>query len=350
MKAVKNFKKLIDPAKAEAPMQSILGQEYETHFVQPPLEMEPEESLSARDMPPSIKSQSLNTYNRKLLERDLVLRGYHDQPLEGHDKSQSPVSTRTSASQDSDDLQNVHTSTFPCPQPPLSRASSATTKRSVEGTRGHARDPLEEEYPYLFIGPSTYTGSTTDDTGNCNVSGTSEQEDGFEIATPEISDAGLKVDIPIVSESPGAADFDIYETAYRKEVERIRKRSLTRRGTETKVYLTRRVEGKDHVKKLVEEVPASGEDPGPESVSEIGEKRAVPPVTATVSLMTTQFAPQQEQQPTDQGQPVSALSSSTSILGSAAAGLAATGTRSTSEDPKSKLRSLVDSIRNSGNS
>jgi [calcium/calmodulin-dependent protein kinase] kinase len=48
-------------------------------------------------------------------------------------------------------------------------------------------------------------------------------------------------DGPLVSESPGAADVDIYETAYRDEIERIMARAKEEQK-EPNVYLTRRVD------------------------------------------------------------------------------------------------------------
>lgn len=122
------------------------------------------------------------------------------------------------------------------------------TKRSVEGTRGHARDPLEEDFPYLFIGPSTYTGSTEHD---------SFAEDSAPIfAEPESTDPDPVLDLdpdeptPIVSESPGAAEFDIYETAYRQELERI---EIDTPGAGPKVYLTRRVRNTHEVLNFVKD-------------------------------------------------------------------------------------------------
>jgi [calcium/calmodulin-dependent protein kinase] kinase len=50
--------------------------------------------------------------------------------------------------------------------------------------------------------------------------------------------------IPIVSESPSATDINIYEMAYREEIERIRRRSRALQSPTPKIYLTRRVEGK----------------------------------------------------------------------------------------------------------
>jgi hypothetical protein len=52
--------------------------------------------------------------------------------------------------------------------------------------------------------------------------------------------------VPIVSESPGAADIDIYETAYTDEIERIRQRCRDegKDEEESTVYLTRRVDAR----------------------------------------------------------------------------------------------------------
>ncbi|KAE8351690.1 kinase-like domain-containing protein [Aspergillus coremiiformis] len=320
MKAVKNFKRLISPTKADPSMQSILGQEYETHFVQPPLEMEPEESFTASTVSNSNKSQSLNTYNRNVWQRDDVLEGFHphreepclQQSLQGTDSSlpgkQDPVLYNSSMNTESimplrkdpgsirssklpgesaDDTQLIIAPGSSSPQVPLSRTSSVLTKRSAEGTRGHARDPLEEEFPFLCIGPSTYTGSPSTDAGDSNMDYIFDEPDSMLSAEPSETDAH-----PVVSESPGAAEFDIYETAYRQEIERIRTRSLPRQGTTPKVYLTRRVEGKDDVMKLVEEEI-------PRTVSEIGRRLAKPPgprLTSAVSAIRAQLELQRQQQ------------------------------------------------------
>nr|Q9Y898.1 RecName: Full=Calcium/calmodulin-dependent protein kinase kinase cmkC; AltName: Full=CaMK kinase C; Short=CaMKK C; AltName: Full=CaMKK alpha/beta homolog [Aspergillus nidulans]AAD38851.1 calcium/calmodulin dependent protein kinase C [Aspergillus nidulans] len=79
MKAAKKFKSLQGPTRASTPIQSILGQEYETHFVEPPTQMDPEESVSLPSPLPYKKTQSLNTYNRRAWERDDVVKGYHPQ-------------------------------------------------------------------------------------------------------------------------------------------------------------------------------------------------------------------------------------------------------------------------------
>lgn len=301
-------------------MQSILGQEHEAHFVEPPLEMEPEEDLSiSENIAIANKSHSLDTYNRISSERFNVLRGYHQyhdkighsQPAENADTNPKETDSGSMRSAqkilgESDDLQ--HTSTPPV----LSRTNSSATKRSVEGTRGHARDPLEEEFPYLCIGPSTYSGSPSDDGDDTNMNDSQPlifEEPGSTMIS-ETPDIHLTEDedsaIPIVSESPGAADFDIYETAYRRQIENIRERSIPRRGTAPKMYLTRRVDGKDDMKRLLEEQEAEdAQKPTSKTAPAIGDKVAVPSSSSfgsAVGIIRAQLEDQKKQQQQQQQQ------------------------------------------------
>ena len=287
MKAVKNFKRLIDPTKAESPvMQSILGHEHESHFVQPPMEMEPEESFTAGAADDLSKSHSLDMYNRSHPRRDLVLNGYHQEQGLSFPAEAEPETAPTSGS------------------------GSAAAKPAEAGTRGHARDPLEEDFPYLFIGPSTFTGSNEEDPVYVhNREANNNDESNNDNDNDDDDDDDQKNHIIdsqgdyLVSESPAAAEFDIYETAYRQQIENIRKRSLTRRGTFSKVYLTRRVEDKDHVKKLVEGMPQQEQeedDVDADGSSESFPKRKVTPITHTVGLMKAQL--ERHRQRAQQGQ------------------------------------------------
>ena len=92
------------------------------------------------------------------------------------------------------------------------------------GHRGHAHDPLQDHL-YLFVGPTTLAGPSAN----------SGRRGSF---MPD------EEDVPIVSESPGAADIDIYETAYSDEIERIKARAREEQKEEPSVYLTRRVDAK----------------------------------------------------------------------------------------------------------
>ncbi|KAL3457996.1 kinase-like domain-containing protein [Aspergillus heterothallicus] len=371
VKAVKKFKGLLGPGRADLPMQSILGQDYESHFVEPPMEMDPEESISVPSIS-SNKSQSLNTYNRKALERDYVLKGYHQQKRGAAanislDTSDSPIGItglwtkpgkKDSGSNWSMKMkESVDDGNSPSPKVPLSRASSTTTKRSIEGTRGHARDPLEEDCPFLFIGPSTFTG-----TNPLNPTQTDGQSMILEPDETVTRGEASELAYPMVSESPGAADFDIYETAYRKEVERIRTYTTTR--AVPMVYLTRRVDGKDELMQLVRETTMS------EPVLGIGRKLTIPQAQSfgsAVGIIRAQLEQDQkrhEQKAQDQkqGQESAASQQTVSSLppltvspspeepttstSSVAVSGTTTGTESSSpEGQRSRLRSLLDRVK-----
>ncbi|KAJ5787051.1 Calcium/calmodulin-dependent/calcium-dependent protein kinase [Penicillium paradoxum] len=275
MKAVKKFKRLTDPTKPQTPIQSIfggsiLGGDSEAYFVEPPMEMDPDEPFPAVGGEQQVpNTHGLRAGMRKAFGRrpfaglrnhsgafgssdsaSISSRPEHSpgssQRLSGmfEPERKDSGSIRSGESPAQPDIGNETPSysQSASPQISLSRTSSATTKRSLEGTRGHARDPLEEEFPYLFIGPSTYTGSSHQEPSNMETG--NEPSSMFE--EPEITmdrSDQMNDDEPVqmVSESPGAADFNIYETAYRMELERI-KHSLKDRDTGPKVYLTRRIE------------------------------------------------------------------------------------------------------------
>ncbi|PKY05392.1 Pkinase-domain-containing protein [Aspergillus campestris IBT 28561] len=335
MKAVKKFKKLIDPTKPESPMQSFLGQGYESNFVAPPLEMEADESFSAFPIPN--KTQSLDADYRKAWERESVIKGHH--PLRGFSPSNGPpdsINRPTASSKlerkDSgsirsfnfrgDATEDAHNISTPqSPQVPLSRASSATTKRSVEGTRGHARDPLEEDFPFLFIGPSSYTGHPFEDPAEPEANEPISEDPADNMVSAEPSEM-MDVD-PIVSESPGAAEFDIYETAYRKEIERIHARTFPREGTTPKVYLTRRVDGRDDVMRLLGEKPSSS-------------------LSSAIDAMRAQSAGGEQQQ-----HPYPSTSTSTPIPVPNPTPSSATGPPLPEETSRARLRSFLGRVRGS---
>lgn len=383
MKAVKNFKKLIEPS-TPTPMQSILGQDHESHFVEPPMEMEPDEALTS-DIPDTLdKDQSLSAINQKLHERNSVAGS--DQ-RDGRDRKRqfdSTDSISVSSKRDSvkytasirserkdsgsvrsvkrrgdssDDVQAVSSGQSASPKVPLSRASSATTKRSVEGTRGHARDPLEEEYPYLFIGPSTYS-SLPIEQSESNPDSISEEPES--ISPPELSDPDTATDTPIqiVSESPGAAEFDIYETAYRQEVERIHKRSHTLQAAGPKVYLTRRVEGKDDVMKLVGEDGSSeittSHEPRSRTMPALGAKLPLPagpqPSIGGIQSLLAKQREQQQKAPDSESAPdhhPQFPPSTADTTSDSPAETTSPDTQAVPENSRAKLRNLLGRVRGS---
>ncbi|KAL4996235.1 kinase-like domain-containing protein [Aspergillus recurvatus] len=368
MKAVKKFKSLLGPSRASTPMQSILGQEYETHFVEPPTQMDPEESVSLPSVTPFKKAQSLNTYNRRAWERDDVVRGYHPQrqalPYPPPDRNDSDTAYSSILNRptrkDSGSIRSVKIRDDPIDdlqsqssKIPLSRTSSTTTKRSMEGTRGHARDPLEEDCPFLFIGPSTFTGSAPIDINSADAPPRAPDSDD---PIPGGETDLTELDYPIVSESPGAANFDIYETAYRQEIERIRADTLPGKegkGTVPMVYLTRRVDGKDELMKLVRETTMS------EPVLGIGTKVAISQDSgfrSAVSIIRAQLEQgrQKEEQQETQNQELGSsnmsgtpdVETSTLTLEEPTTSTATAGSEPSSpESQRGRLRSLLNRVK-----
>jgi hypothetical protein len=238
VKAVNKFKALT-ANKQQAPMSSILGDQVAPRFVQPP------GRIHRKPVPlPYLehKSHSVETFDRDHHEGALVADGVHrDVDAEQQQSKQMlQIPTRTTKArsdppkyvEDTDSDSESVISQFPTtdegvpielsklPKFRSRRGRGARTADEI-GQRGHAKDPLGQQL-YLFIGPSTFSGESSEwDRRSSFVPGDD--------------------DIPIVSESPGAADVDIYETAYRDEVERILARAKAEER-EPNVYLTRRMD------------------------------------------------------------------------------------------------------------
>jgi hypothetical protein len=239
-------------------MSSILGEDETPRFSQPPLALH-----RGMPAPPYLehKSHSLETFNRCPVEGALAAEGVHreiDLSRQGAgqltskrrqtddaidpiredsaehwakgpkaDTSLIPPMLSTEHSDDSATALSRRSTALDTPTddpekfPPFKRMHAHSADDT--GRRGHAHDPLEDQL-YLFVGPSTLAGP----------SGNADRRPSF---VPD------EDDVPIVSESPGAADIDIYETAYRDEIERIRARAKIE-DSEPTVYLTRRVDAK----------------------------------------------------------------------------------------------------------
>lgn len=217
-------------------MSSILGEDAEHSFTQPP------GRLGSPKMRPSgaeHRSISVNLDDRRAVEAALVAEGVHRELLidndwdRQHGPSALTSSTRADtlyetgeSDQDSDAaLDRLRESLDRVVQPnelPPFRSSVRHARTTDDiGRRGHAHDPLEDRL-FLRIGPSTFAGHSEH----------AEESGEF-----------LPGDVFVVSESPGAADVDIYETAYRDEIERIMAKAQVA-DREPQVYLTRRVDEK----------------------------------------------------------------------------------------------------------
>lgn len=195
-------------------MDSILG--WDARMVQPPLSMDGSEGR-----PKHHKTRSFDAHDRRPIEQTLVAEGIHRELNSGMvNKTPSrwkqaaivsgPLKRKTGSFDVKEDVKESSPKRETEAHHEAHRSSKVPRPRGSEDHKdtgkGHAHNPLEE-YIDLEVGPYG-----KDD----------------------------PPDPPAVSESPPAAEIDIYETAYHKEVERIR----ANQGTEAKLYLTRRVDDK----------------------------------------------------------------------------------------------------------
>lgn len=212
MKAVKRFKHLIAYKRPHL-IEGILGGE--SRMVQPPL------ALSRSEKHHHQKARSVESHDRHPIEgplaaggvhRDIDVSNYNDSIGAANENAAitSPISTSIGPEIPLPFDKTTPTNpslgglSQPLPIPGSSRSKDHSGK-------GQAGDHFAG-YPFLAIGPS----------GD-----------------------GPPPDPPAVSESPPAAEINIYETAYHNEVVKIRER----RGREAKYYLTRRVDQKSEYRK-----------------------------------------------------------------------------------------------------
>jgi [calcium/calmodulin-dependent protein kinase] kinase len=209
MKAVNKFKGLID-RKRPAALSRTLGRGIRTLHTP---------GSDGTSEPALHKSRSVDLHDRRTIETALAAEGVHhdiDAP-ETNDsgplianKIDSTVTMIHVPSREGSEDKHHH------------KAKKADLKDRPDrpelhsdssGEKGHAHDPLDEVPLFLGIG--------------------SGGDDSLEVPLQEL-----------VAESPTAAEFNIYDTAYQEEVERIR----SAQGHKATVYLTRRVDTKKEYK------------------------------------------------------------------------------------------------------
>lgn len=208
LKAAGKFKSLLRRRQPNL-IEGIFGRA--SRIVQPPTQMESEAPA---------RSQSVQLDARRPIEGALVREGIHRKILVGDDG----LELQQSASNEVQNLQGTaagphqastlqwteslkqrpsHPEDTPMPTP----TPGTESPYIYDEGRGHAHDPREDSI-YLKIGNDISSTSPADD------------------------------DDCIVSESPPAVDFDIYEKAYQDQLDKI----LAARQSRSTIYLTRRVE------------------------------------------------------------------------------------------------------------
>ncbi|KAF7957937.1 hypothetical protein EAE96_003504 [Botrytis aclada] len=208
MKAVKKFKSKMEQRRPNA-ISETLGKGI--RVLHPSIGMTEQKDSALH------RSKSSDLEDRRLVEAALAAEGVH------HDGTYpSADGPRTMASR-MDSSSTIVADEEPIVKKVQSRSIAKTdSSTSIEkrpefreqhsGDKGHAHDPLDEQPLYLGIG-----------------AGLGEDGDSLNEPVQEM-----------IAESPTAADFNIYDTAYQQEVERIR----AVQGHAATVYLTRRVDHK----------------------------------------------------------------------------------------------------------
>jgi [calcium/calmodulin-dependent protein kinase] kinase len=217
MKAVQKFRALVDQ-KRPALLSTTLGKGIRT--------LHPSENVDSQSEPTLHKSRSADLDDRRRVETALATEGVHHdlQPQDanlhrGIENRMDSSVTMIDAPADSEEHHQGHKIGIgEVPDHP-------EVHRQESGEKGHAHDPLDEEPLFLGIG----TG------GN----------DSLDVPPEDI-----------VAESPTAAEFSIYDTAYQQEVDRIR----ATQGKTATVYLTRRVDSKKEYKEDANMVDAPNGD------------------------------------------------------------------------------------------
>ena len=195
MKAVKRFKKLTAKKRSLA-LAGTLGQGLDTlHLAS---------NIGGTSSQPALReSKSVDLHDRQQVQGTLAAEGIHP------DSMPQSLNVRKAKTERVDNTDTVMNDAH------HGEGTKGTGSQRVHhqpncGEKGHAHNPLSEEPPFLGIG-----------TGAPN---------------------SLEVpDEMVVAESPGAAEFSIYDTAYQNEVDRIREAQ----GRSVTVYLTRRVDHKE---------------------------------------------------------------------------------------------------------
>lgn len=219
MKAVKKFKTLVDE-KRPALMSGNLGKGIRTLRTLDP------SAVDGASSPKLQKSRSVDLSDRRAVEGALAVEGVHHDNINSISGLPMRITGRMDASvtvveplATHQDKRVSHQSGRPNEEKGLSEYHKPQRQNLLgdfdigDGEKGHAHDPLDETPLFLGIGNGG-------------------------------QDLGGDESVSMVAESPTAADFSIYDTAYQNEVDRIR----DAQGHQAKIYLTRRVENKHKYK------------------------------------------------------------------------------------------------------
>lgn len=210
MKAVKRFKKLIYQKRPQF-MDGLFGRE---------------SRLSAPPHQAHGQSLSVETSDRVALESALATEGVH------RNMEEELITAPDLAKLAVDSPSSVHT-----PSDAVLESASASPSVLAQQQRSCSEENIER--PHLYHKASTFP---LDERGKGQAHDPLEDRIYLQIGAGADLDGIDENDFPIVCESPGGVDDDIYEAAYQEELNRILQAQET-----ASVVLTRRVE---HIERL----------------------------------------------------------------------------------------------------
>ncbi|KAF2012710.1 calmodulin dependent protein kinase [Aaosphaeria arxii CBS 175.79] len=230
VRAVKRFKQLLFRKRPEK-MEGILGGA--SRIVQPPLSIRPSGLR---------KSRSQDTDNRRPIETALTTEGIHREIKIDNNIHRVPESINEMASAKpglrSEVVGSILPSKASITSSPISPKPVALTDAKVIHESMSFRPTPSQPIQIPFVSQSAPATPTI---GKGHAHDPLEDTLFLNIGTGEDYLPSSGDDTPVVSESPGAVDIDVYETAYQEEINRIMEKRK-QDGRPPTMYLTRRVE------------------------------------------------------------------------------------------------------------
>jgi [calcium/calmodulin-dependent protein kinase] kinase len=232
MKAVKRFKRLLVRKRPET-MEGIFGRA--SRIVTPPHSMRSPVGQDKR------RTRSAESSDRKPIERALTVEGVHHEIPVSDDLTVSPVGIDAAYPNRGSLQTDFQSPDYPKTPPKKNNATPGLRKEESEGRKAQEKETATHHPPTKRTATRDFS---QDDHGKGHAHDPLTDTLFLDIGTGASSpEPGITDTIHTVSESPSAVEMNVYETAYKEEMQRI----LERRGKDASLYPTRRV---DHLQDI----------------------------------------------------------------------------------------------------
>ena len=223
MKAVKKFKSLLVRRRPDL-LEGIFGRA--SKIVQPPLQ------IGGSKHP---RSHSAESEMRRPVEAALATEGIHRKIKISDFGKREPAG-----------MDNMETLAVSASGPHASDTLRWTENLKLQTNHpDKSAEPEEEPKAAEEASPGSARAKFHRSTGKGQAHNPLEDTLFLDVGAGESSEPFVTGEFPVVSESPSAADSQVYEKAYQEEISRI----IAERKSRPTLYLTRRVEGIDSIRK-----------------------------------------------------------------------------------------------------